>query len=174
MSNQLQFPSIALALSLSCALGGCVDAVDDDAPDTAVAEQAIYHHEVRLRRLQAVVLEEGGDEIYLTASQSSGGGVNVIRPPGDPDYWRFDHTGELSMDNHVGTIIADSLLIVNLREQDNGSQNQIGTIDFLLDNAGKPKTFDTPTGKFVTMDSGQFVVRFTNGANYKAWFQVGP
>src|SRR5262245_3488936 len=78
MSNQLQFTSTALALSLSCALGGCLDAADD-ALDTDVAVQAIYHNEVRLRRIQAVVLQEGGDEIFLTASQSSGGSVNVIR-----------------------------------------------------------------------------------------------
>ncbi|HEY0992949.1 MAG TPA: hypothetical protein VGD80_38105 [Kofleriaceae bacterium] len=79
----------AFALSLGCALGGCIDAVDDT-PDTAVAEQAIFHNEVRVRRIQSSILEEGGDEIYLTASQSSGGSVNIIRPPGTPDYWRFD------------------------------------------------------------------------------------
>lgn len=43
------------------------------------------------------------------------------------------------------------------------------------DHNGEPKTFDTPTGHFLGIDAnGMFVVRFTNGASYKVWFQVGP
>ena len=153
MSNPLQFPSIAVVLSLSCALGGCVELVDDSAADTAVAEQgAIYHNEVKLRRIEASVLEEGGDEIYLTAWQSSGGSVNVIRPSGSPDYWRFDAPG---------------VFYTNLDEH-------VGTIDFELDHNGEPKTVNTPTGYFVGMENGKFAVRFTNGARYKVWFEVGP
>ena len=177
MSNPLQFPSIAVVLSLSCGLGGCVDIVDDSAAETAVAEQgAIAHNEVKLRRIEASVLEEGGDEIYLTASQSSGGGVNIIRPSGIPDYWRFDNPGKYytNLDEHVGTIIPGSLLIIYLREQDFGEHDKIGTIDFQLDHNGEPETFDTPTGHFVGMENGKFAVRFTNGARYKVWFEVGP
>jgi hypothetical protein len=176
MSNPLQFPSTAFVLSLSFALGGCVDIVDDGALDTEVAEQAIYHNEVRLQRIEASVLEEGGDEIYLTASQSSGGGVNIIRPPTDPDYWRFDYAGKYYtlINRHVGTIIPGSLLIIYLREQDAGAHDNIGTIDFRLDHNGEPETFDTPTGRFVGMENGKFAVRFTNGARYKVWFEVGP
>ena len=174
MSNPLQFSSIAFVLSLSCALGGCVDVLDDDEPDTAAAEQAIYLNEVRLRKIQASVLEEGGDEIYLTASQSSGGGVNIIRPPTDPDYWRFDDPGTIrTMNQHVGTIVPGSLLIVYLREQDGGDHDSIGTIDFKLDHNLEPETFNTPTGYLVGIENGLFAVRFINGARYKVWFQVG-
>jgi hypothetical protein len=176
MSNPLQSPSIAVVLSLSCALGGCVDLVDDTAADTAVAEQAIYHNEVRLQRIEASVLEEGGDEIYLTASQSSGGSVNIIRPPQIPDYWRFDYPGKYYtlIDQHVGTIIPGSLLIIYMREQDAGEHDKIGTISFELDHNLEPKVNNTPTGYFVAMENGKFAVRFTNGARYKAWFEVGP
>jgi hypothetical protein len=172
MSRQMPFSRTTFVFSLSCALGSCVDVVDD-AADTAVAQQAIYQHEVRLRRIAPTVLEEGGDEIYLTASQSDGGSVNIIRPSGDPDYWRFDELVPRSMNQHVGTIIPDSLLIVNLWEQDGGPHDEIGTIDFLLDHAGVPKTFDTPTGHFLGIQSGWFKVRFTNRADYTVWFEVG-
>ena len=182
MSNPLQ-ASFFIVL-LSCGLGGCVDASDDDAADTAVAEQAIFHNEVRVRRIQSSILEEGGDEIYLTASQSSGGSVNIIRPPGDPDYWRFDTApksipqGPLDpeLSQHVGTIVSGSLLIVNLWEQDAGPHDEIGTIDFGLNNSGVPRTYDTPTGQFLGIEpnNGWFRVRFTNGARYYVWFEVGP
>jgi hypothetical protein len=178
MSYPLQFPSIAFVLSLSCALGGCVELddelVDDGADRTAVTEQAIYLNEVRLRRIQASVLEEGGDEIYMTASQSSGGGVNIIRPSTDPDYWRFDDPGTIrTMNKHVGTIIPGSLLIIYLREQDAGDHDIIGTVDFKLDHNLEPETFDTPTGYFVGIENGLYAVRFTNGARYKVWFEIG-
>lgn len=175
MSNQLQ--ASAFIVSLSCALGGCVDPVEHDGADTAVAEQAIFHNEVRLRKIEAQDLYEDGDEIFLTASQSSGGSVNIIRPAGDPDYFRFDFPHSIPMNLHVGTIVAGSLLIVNLREQESGPDHQIGTIDFRLDNAGEPRTFDTPTGHSLGPDPnnfGWFKVRFTNGALYNVWFEVGP
>jgi hypothetical protein len=178
MSNPLLFPSFAFVLSLSCALVGCVelddDFVDDGADKTAVTEQAIYLNEVRLRRIQASVLEEGSDEIYMTASQSSGGGVNIIRPSGDPDYWRFDEPGTVrTMNEHVGTIIPGSLLIVYLKEQDGGPHHNVGTIDFLLDHNLEPDTFNTPTAHFIGIENGLYAVRFTNGARYKVWFQIG-
>jgi hypothetical protein len=165
----------AFALSLGCALGGCIDAVDDTA-DTAVAEQAIFHNEVRLRRIQADILYEDGDEIYLDASQSAGGSVNVIRPSGDPDYFRFDTPHATPLNMHVGTIVPDSLLIVNMWEQEFGADHEIGTIDFDLNYLGNPKTWDTPTGKSLGIDpnNGWFKVRFSNGARYYAWFEVGP
>ena len=175
MRNHKLFSQAALALSASCALGACVDTADEDAADVSVAEQAIVHNEVRVRRIQGAVLEEGGDEIYLTASQSSGGSVNIIRPPTDPDYWRFDDPGTIrSMNQHVGTVVSGSLLIVNLWEQDAGPHDEIGTIDFRLDHNGEPETFDTPTGHFLGIDDGWFLVRFTNGARYYVWFEVGP
>ena len=169
----MQCSNTAFVVALSCAVGGCIEAPDDGA-ETAV-EQAIFHNEVRLRRIEAQVLEEGGDEIYLTASQSDGGGVNIIRPNADPDYWRFDEPGtRRTMDVHVGTIIPDSLLIVNLWEQDGGPHDEIGTIDFGLNNAGKPRTYDTPTGEFLGVNNdGLWVVRFTNGARYYVYFQIG-
>jgi hypothetical protein len=174
MSSPLQFRSAAFVLSLACALGGCVDVVDD-AAGTATTEQAIFHNEVKVRRIRAEVLEEGGDEIYLTASQSSGGSVNVIRPSGDPDYFRFDDPGTIrTMNLHVGTIVPDSILIIYLREQDFGDDDAIGTIDFELDHNLEPVTIDTPTGHFVGMENGLFAVRFTSGARYKVWFEVGP
>jgi hypothetical protein len=173
----------AFVFSLSCALGGCIDAVDD-AADTAVAEQAIYHNEVRVRRIQADILYEGGDEIYLTASQTSGGSVNIIRPPTVPDYWRFDTApmaipqGPLDpvLSQHVGTIVSNSYLVVNLWEQEFGDDHEIGTIGFRFNNSGEPSTYDTPTGKFLGVESnnGWFRVRFTNGARYYVWFEVGP
>jgi hypothetical protein len=171
--------TFVVVFSLSGAMGACVEVPDEDSPDIASAEQAIFHNEVRVRKIQAVVLEEGGDEIYLTASQSDGGGVNIIRPPGDPDYWRFDEPDGRVINppvgQHVGTIVPGSLLIVNLWEQDGGPHDEIGTIDFELDHTGEPRTFDTPTGHFLGIDAnGMFMVRFTNGANYKVWFQVGP
>ena len=167
----MRFSNTAFVWLLSCVMGGCVA---DDAAETAV-EQGIYHNEVRVRQIAAEALEEGGDEIYMNASQSSGGSVNIIRPDADPDYWRFDTPDTChTMDLHVGTIVSGSLLIVNLWEQDGGADDEIGTIDFMLSNTGVPKTFNTPTGKFLGMDGGQFVVRFTNHASYKVWFQVGP
>lgn len=175
MTRHMPFSNTAFVLSLSCAIGGCVDVADDEAAGTALAEQAISNREVRLRRITASVLEEGGDEIYLTASQSSGGSVNIIRPPGDPDYWRFDDPGtSREMNQHVGTIVPGSLLIVNLWEQDGGPHDEIGTIDFQLTSSGAPRTFDTPTGHFVAIEDGLFAVRFTNGARYKVWFDVLP
>jgi hypothetical protein len=77
------------------------------------------------------------------------------------------------MNQHVGTIVSGAL-VVNLWEQDGGPHHEIGTIGFELNYAGAPRTYDTPTGHFVRMDDGQFVVRFTNGARYYVWFQVGP
>jgi len=44
---------------------------------------------VRLRRIQASALQEDADEIYLRAVQSTGGSVNIIRRPGNPDYSRL-------------------------------------------------------------------------------------
>lgn len=174
MTSHMQMSYAALVILLGGALVGCVEFADEDAAETGVAEQAIFHNEVRLRKIQASVLEEGGDEIYLTASQSSGGGVNIIRPPTDPDYWRFDDPGTIrTMNQHVGTIVNGSLLIIYLREQDAGEHDKIGTIDFKLDHNGEPETFNTPTGYFVGMENGLFAVRFTNGARYKVWFQVG-
>lgn len=182
MSRYMHVSKFVVVFSLTGAMCACVDAPDGESPDIASTEQAIFHNEVRLRRIEAVVTYEEGDEIYLTASQSQGGSVNIIRPPTVPDYWRFDEPrGQLINPNnpplgqHVGTIVPGSLLIVNLWEQEGGPHHEIGTIDFELDHTGEPKTFDTPTGHFLGLDGGgRFIVRFTNGANYKVWFEVGP
>jgi len=178
MSHHMHISHSLLIVSLSCALSGCLDAADTadgDAPDIAVTQQAIFHNEVRLRKIQSVNLWEGGDEIYLNASQSSGGGINVIRPSGDPDYFRFDSAPfTRTMDLHVGTIVSGSLLIVNMWEQEPFDHHEIGTVDFGLTNAGAPKTYDTPSGHFHPKDGSLFVAHFINGASYLAWFQVGP
>lgn len=174
MTRHIHVLHRAIAVALACGLAGCLDAAEDT-PSTASAEQAIVHNEVRVREIYAAVLEEGSDEIYMTAVQSAAGSTNIIRPDSDPDYWRFDDPDMAHfMDLHVGTIVSGSLLIVNLWEQDGGPHHEIGTIDFGLSSTGKPKTFDTPTGQFVGItSSGLWLVRFTNGARYYVYFQVG-
>ena len=173
MSKHMHVVQSAIAISLGCTLTGCLDVGEE--PETASAEQAIFHNEVRVREIYASALEEGSDEIYMNASQSQGGSINIIRPDADPDYWRFDDPATAHfMDLHVGTIVSGSLLIVNLWEQDGGPHHEIGTIDFALNSSGKPKTFDTPTGQFVRINNdGLWVVRFTNGARYYVYFQIG-
>jgi hypothetical protein len=173
MTKHMHVVQSAIAISLCCTLTGCLDAGEE--AETGSAEQAIFQNEVRVREIYASVLEEGGDEIYMNASQSAGGSINVIRPPGDPDYWRFDDPATAHfMNQHVGTIVSGSLLIVNLWEQDGGPHDEIGTIDFGFNNAGKPRTYDTPTGQFLGVNNdGLWVVRFTNGARYYVYFQIG-
>ena len=78
------------------------------------------------------------------------------------------------MDKHVGTIVSGSKLVVSLMEQDTGSDNVFGRINFKLNSAGHPTTEDTSTASFVGMDNGWFVVGFTSGATYFGWFEVGP
>lgn len=175
MGKHMHVVPSAIAVALAGALTGCLDASGEE-PETASAQQAIYHNEVRVQEIYASVLEEGSDEIYMTASQSDDeNNINIIRPDADPDYWRFDDTDMAHFPKqHVGTIVPGSYLIVNLWEQDGGPHHEIGTIGFKLDNAGKPATYDTPTGHFLGIDTdGLWLVRFTNGARYYVYFLVG-
>ena len=174
MSKPMYVVQFAIALSLGCTLTGCLDAGEDE-PETASAQQAISHNEVKVREIYASILEEGSDEIYMIAAQSQNGPVNIIRPDADPDYWRFDDPQTAHfMNQHVGTIVPDRSLGVSLWEQDGGPHFEIGTIGFELTSSGKPKTFDTPTGQFLGINNdGLWVVRFTRGARYYVYFQIG-
>jgi len=168
---------VAIVALSAAALTGCLDAADDDAELAGVAEQAVVtSRELRLVRIQARNLNEGGDEIFLTASRSEGGSVNIIRRSGDPDYWRFDDEGvSASTDKHVGTILPTGLLIVNLQEQDPGPPEQIGTIDFQLDHNGAVKLFNTPTGFSRGTDTFGIKVEFIGAsADYWVWFKTVP
>jgi hypothetical protein len=175
MSKHMHVVPSAIAVALVGALTGCLTAAEEE-PETASAQQAIWHNEVRVQEIFADVLVENGDEIYMTASQSNDeSNVNIIRPDAVPDYWRFDDPDTAHFPKqHVGTIVPGSYLIVNLWEQNAGADHEIGTIGFKLDNAGKPTTYDTPTGKFVGINNdGLWVVRFTNGARYAVYFKIG-
>src|SRR5262245_3235940 len=83
---------VALVALSAAALTGCLDAPADDAELVGVAEQAVItSRELRLVEIKALNLNEGGDEIFLTASRSENeNSINIIRPNADPDYWRFD------------------------------------------------------------------------------------
>lgn len=172
--RQLPWSRAALAASLCIAMTACLDSSNPDLDETASAQTAVTSHEVRVRRILGTVLDENGDEIYLTASQATGApNINVIRPPCCPDYWRFDETGTVrEMNQHVGTILPGGLLIVNLDEQDASRQQLLGTVDFELTSTGVPRTVATPTGRQIGTDGGMFVVRFTGGVIYDVWFQV--
>lgn len=169
---------VAIVALSAAALTGCLDAAADDTEVDGVVEQAVVtSRELRLVEILAKDLNEGGDEIYLTASRSEGGSINIIRPNADPDYWRFDEINvSHSMDKHVGTILQQGLLIVNLMEQDPGPHEKIGTIDFQLDHNGAVKVFDTPTGVSEGVDvAGRRQVRFVGaGAFYRVWFKTVP
>ena len=174
IDRRLPLARVALAVSLCMATTACLDGSSQDIDETTKTQAAVTNHEVRVRRILGTILDEGGDEIFLTASQASGAPhTNVIRPACCPDYWRFDDTGTVrEMDQHVGTIIPGGLLIVNLQEQDASQQQLLGTIDFQLTSSGVPRTVTTPTGQQIGTDDGMFVVRFTGGVRYDVWFQV--
>lgn len=170
---------VAIVALSAAALTGCLDAAADDAEVDGVVEQAVVtSRELRLVEIMANNLNEGGDEIFLTASRSENeNNINIIRPVVPNDYWRFDEIN-LShvMDKHVGTILQQGLLIVNLMEQDFGDDQEIGTIDFQLDHNGAVKLFNTPTGVSQGVDSdGRRQVRFAGAsAVYTVWFRTVP
>ena len=175
MFSRLPWLRLALALSPCAAMTACLDGTEGDTGEAATAQAALTNHEVRVRKILGTILNENGDEIFLTASQATGAPhTNTIRPPCCPDYWRFDDTGTVrEMNQHVGTIIPGGLLIVNLQEQDGGPPQLLGTVDFELNNSGAPRTVSTPTGSQIATDNGQLVVRFTGlGVRYDVWFQV--
>lgn len=170
---------VAIVALSAAALTGCFDAPVDDAELVGVAEQAVVtSRELRLVEIRADNLNEGGDEIFLTASRSENqNSINIIRPTVPNDYWRFDEI-DLShhMDKHVGTILQQGLLIVNLMEQDFGDDEEIGTIDFQLDHNGAVKLFNTPTGISQGVDQlGRRQVRFAGAsAVYTVSFTTVP
>jgi len=170
---------VAIVALSAAALTGCLDAPADSAELVGVAEQAVVtSRELRLVEIEALNLNEGGDEIFLTASRSENeNSINIIRPTVPNDYWRFDeiHISH-SMDKHVGTILMTGLLIVNLMEQDFGDDQEIGTIDFQLDHNGAVKLFNTPTGFSEGVDHlGRRQVRFIGAsADYRVWFKTVP
>ena len=175
MTRWMQHGRMAIIAAWGIAGTGCLEVAGDAAQDGVAAQAVASNREVRLREIYASVLEEGGDEIYLTASQAGSTSHNVIRPAGTPDYWRFDDPDMAHFMNlHVGTIVPGGLLIVNLWEQDGGPHDEIGTIDFQLTSSGAVDPVDTPTGHFVGIEQGRFAVRFTNGARYKVWFDILP
>jgi hypothetical protein len=174
---------VAIVALLAATLTGCLDAPADEAGVDGIVEQAVVtSRELRLLEIRANNLNEGGDEIYLTASRSENeDNINVIRPVPEPDepndYWRFDQINLAHFMNlHVGTILQQGLLIVNLMEQDFGDDQKIGTIDFQLDHNGAVKLFNTPTGVSQGVDSqGRRQVQFAGAsAIYTVWFKTVP
>jgi len=170
---------VAIVALSAVALTGCLASSADDAEVHGVAEQAVVtSRELRLVEIRADNLNEGGDEIFLTASRSENeNNINIIRPTVPNDYWRFDEINLAHfMDKHVGTILQQGLLIVNLMEQDFGDDQEIGTIDFQLDHNGAVKLFNTPTGVSQGIDPlGRRQVRFAGAsAVYTVWFTTVP
>src|SRR5882672_3572733 len=107
---------------IAMATGACGDDAGDVDADGQLQEAVGSAVEIRLRKIQALQLNEGGDEIYLTATSTASSSTNIIRPAGDPDYWRFDNPGTVhTMNQHVGTAVPGAILTIRLWEQDNAS-----------------------------------------------------
>jgi hypothetical protein len=135
--------------------------------------------EIRLRKIQSIKLNEGGDEIYLTAKSNQEGGCNhEIRRAGDSDYWRFDAANVVrSMDLHVGRVRShDEVLTIRLMEQDNATlgnaHDRVGFVDALMpDNSGIVFA-ENSTAEHLGVDDGLHVVLFKGDGKYKVWFAV--
>jgi len=172
---------LVLGAWMLVALNGCADVdVDDNSEQVGVAEQAVTAgRELRLRMILAGQLEEGADEIFLTARQRGSSSMNIIRPPGDPDYWRFDTPGSsLTMNQHVGTIVANGEnLLVHVMEQDDPPifpNADLGEMIVFLDGAHTPHFVDTSTVQYKGInENGWHHLRFHVGAIYHVYFSVG-
>src|SRR5262245_28505767 len=131
-------------------LNGCADVdLDENGDEIGVVEQSITAgRELRLRRIVGSTLDEGADQIFLTARPRGSSSQHINRPAGDRHYCRLDSPGtDLRMNVHVGTIVAsgENLLVDLMEEDDPFSPANLGEAVIFLDGAHAPHFVTTDT-----------------------------
>ena len=125
--------------------------------------------QVRLARLQAIRLNEGGDEMYFRQNGRD------VRPSGSPDYWRFDRRGEKSIQKTVLEGNNGSYVSINLMEQDGGlrwTHDNLGVIRIGIENNRLVFQENYATSYLGRNSAGFHVVDFTGSdSQYRAYFQ---